>query len=72
MGINFVQEQAKQNEVSLLEQVFGGEHFRKYHDDGQEYKPKFLRTFKFGRSFAFPNGLPGGWNKRKIHLIAHS
>ena len=41
------------------------------------YRPRYLRQLRGGDTsqqlFAFPDGLPGGWNAhRKVHLIAHS
>lgn len=60
-----------------MKAVYGVQHACEEHHAQQFYKPRHLRQIRGGDTstqvFAFPDGLPGGWNSlRKVHFVAHS
>jgi triacylglycerol esterase/lipase EstA (alpha/beta hydrolase family) len=61
----------------LVKAVYGPDHAFEEHSKQDMYKPRYLRQLRGGQSsqqvFAFPDGLPGGWNsQRRVHIVAHS
>ena len=67
-----MQRLANTKQLTLAECVYGKEHFDQEHRE-QFYKPRYLRRVTGGKIFAYPNGIPEGWNEtQKIHFIGHS
>ena len=67
----------------LVRAVYGHQHVCEEHTHHKQtfYKPRYLRRLVRdnetedvpSKTFAYPDGLPGGWNSgRKVHFIAHS
>lgn len=67
----------RDNGPNLVKAVYGPDHYHQEHQQQKLYKPRYLRQIRGGNYkqhyFAFPDGLPGGWNSiRKAHFISHS
>lgn len=65
------------NGPNLAKAIYGPEHYAEEHLQQKLYKPRYLRQLRGGDTkqylFAFPDGLPGGWNSiSKAHFVAHS
>eukprot|EP00347_Sterkiella_histriomuscorum_P020360 403338107 len=72
IGIFQTQRNADRNRMTLAEQVYGKEHFDLEHRE-QYYKTRYLRRQVDGKTLAYPNGIPEGWNRiQKIHFVGHS
>lgn len=54
------------NGPNLVKTIYGPAHCEKEHQQQRLYKPRYLRQIRGGNQkqhyFAFPDGLPGGWN----------
>lgn len=56
----------------MPEYVYGKDHFDHEHRE-KYYKPRYLRRVRGSKMLAYPNGIPGGWDRlHKIHFIGHS
>jgi hypothetical protein len=77
IGIDKVKEIADKIGCTIAEVVYGRQHMKENHkngDDSYYYKPRYLKTFdpESGEMYAFPGGLPGYDEEMKVHLIGHS
>ena len=80
VGIKTVKRRANidaiDNGPNLVRAVYGPDHYDHEHKHQTLYKPKYLKQVRGSNKkyiFAFPDGLPGGWNSiSKAHFVAHS